>query len=75
MFKLQRQITRHGASTQGMPAMEVYRGTDGGLMIFNGVTRVTRVAKLLPGRNVRVEVIDDIPTPVGRLPTVGEQLP
>jgi hypothetical protein len=44
-------------------------------MIFNGVTRVTRVAKLLPGRNVRVEVIDDIPTPVGRLPTVGEQLP
>ena len=43
---------------------EVYRGTDGELMIFDGVTRATRVAKLLPGRPVRVEVIDDIPTPV-----------
>jgi hypothetical protein len=73
--KLHRQIARHGGSTQGMPPLEVYRGADGELLIFNGVTRATRVAKLLPGLLVRVEVIDDIPTPVGHLPTVGDTLP
>jgi hypothetical protein len=31
--KLQRQIARYGKSTQGMPPLEVYRGTDGGLII------------------------------------------
>lgn len=73
--KLQRQIAQFGTSTQEMPDIEVYRGRDGELMIFNGVTRASRVAKLLPGRLVRVEVIDDIPTSVGRLPTVGGTLP
>src|SRR5262249_53152637 len=70
--KLQRQIARHGKSTQGMPPIEVYRGTDGELMIYNGVTRATRVAKLLPGHLIRVEVIDDLRTTVGHLPTVGD---
>lgn len=73
--KLHRQTAQHGTSTQGMPILEVYRGTDGQLMIFNGVTRASRVAKLLPGCLVRVEVIDDISTPVGHLPTVGDSLP
>ena len=58
-----------------MPPVEVYRGTDGELMIYNGVTRATRIAKLLPGQLIRVEVIDDLPTPVGHLPTVGDTLP
>jgi hypothetical protein len=48
--KLQRQIARHGKSTQGMPTVEVYRGSDAELVIYNGVTRATRVAKLLPGQ-------------------------
>jgi hypothetical protein len=74
-LKLHRQIVRHGTSTQGLPPLEVYRGTDGELMIFDGVTRATRVGKLLPGQPVRVEVIDDLPTPVGHLPTVGDKLP
>jgi hypothetical protein len=73
--KLQRQIARHGKSTQGMPPLEVYRGTDGGLIISDGVTRATRVAKLLPGTLVRVEVIDAMRTPAGHLPTVGDKLP
>ncbi len=73
--KLHRQIAQHGRSTQGMPPLEVYRGTDGELMIFDGVTRATRVAKLLPGQPVRVEVIDDLTTPVGQLPTIGDTLP
>ena len=73
--KLQRQVVRFGHSTQGMPTLEVYRGSDGELVIYSGVTRATRVAKLLPGQTVRVEVIDDLRTPVGHLPTVGDKLP
>ena len=73
--KLQRQIARHGNATQAMPPPEVYRGTDGELMLYDGVTRATRVAKLLPGQLLRVEVIDDLSTPVGHLPTVGATLP
>lgn len=74
-LKLHRQIARHGRSIQGMPPLEVYRGTDGGLIIFNGTTRAVRVAKLLPGQLVRIEVIDDLPTATGHLPTVKDTLP
>jgi hypothetical protein len=73
--KLQRQIARFGRSTVGMPAPWVYRGSDGALVITNGVTRATRVAKLLPGVLIRVEVIGDQKTPVGHYPTVGDRLP
>jgi hypothetical protein len=44
-------------------------------MIFDGVTRATRVAKILPGQLIRAEIVDVIPTPVGHLPTVGDKLP
>src|SRR5216110_2904191 len=74
-WKLQRQIARFGASTTGMPALEVSRGTDGELMINNGVTRAARVAKLAPGTPVRVEVIDDLPIAVGHFKNVGDTLP
>ena len=74
-FKLQRQIAQHGASTQGMPTLEVSRGSDGELVINSGVTRATRIAKLLPGMLVRVEVIDDLPIPVGSYPKVGDTVP
>jgi hypothetical protein len=74
-LKLQRQIARHGKSTHGMPALEVSRGSDGELVINNGVTRATRVAKLLPGVLVTVEVIDDLSIPVGLYPKVGDTLP
>lgn len=74
-LKLQQQIARFGRSIQGMPPLEAYRGSDGNLVLYDGVTRATRVAKLLPGQFVRVEVIDDLRTPVGHLPTVGDRLP
>jgi len=74
-FKLQRQVAQYGASTQGMPPRLVYRGSDGGLIIFDGVTRATRVAMLRPGDLVRVEVIGALAVPCTHLPTVGEQLP
>lgn len=73
--KLQRQIARFGRSTDGMPAIWAYRGSDGELVISDGVTRATRVAKLLPGVFVRVEVIGDLKTPVAHYPTVGGRLP
>ena len=73
--KLQRQIARFGKSAAGMPAPWVYQGSDGALVISNGVTRATRVAKLLPGVLVRVEVIGTLKTPVGHYPTVGDRLP
>ena len=44
--KLQRQIAMYGTSVDGMPALWVYRGSDGALMIYDGVTRATRVAML-----------------------------
>ncbi len=57
--KLQRQIARHGKSLQGMPPLFVYRGSDGELMVTDGVTRATRAAKLRPGEFVPVEVLGD----------------
>ena len=56
-------------------ALEVSRGSDGDLVINNGVTRATRVAKLRPGVLVTVEVIDDLPIPVGSYPKVGDTIP
>ena len=73
-LKLQRQFSRHRLSTSGMPPIEVSRGSDGGLVINNGVTRATRVARYLPGTLVTVEVIDELPIPVGGFPTIGETL-
>ena len=74
-LKLHQQVARFGASGQGMPPLEVSRGSDGELMINNGVTRATRMAKLLPGATVVVEVIDDLPIPVGSFPSVGDVIP
>jgi hypothetical protein len=74
-FKLHRQIAQFGASDQGMPAIEVSRGTDGAFVINNGVTRATRIAKLSPGTMVRVEVIDDLPIPVASFGSIGDLIP
>ncbi len=73
--KLARQISRHGRSVQGMPLPFVYRAADGELVISDGVTRATRVAKLLPGTRIRVEVIGDLAAPASGMPTVGDRLP
>src|SRR5688572_14215250 len=73
--KLQRQIARFGASTSGMPPVWVYEGTDGVLVIFNGVTRATRIAKLAPGITVRVEIVGKLPRALAKLPKIGDLLP
>jgi hypothetical protein len=74
-IKLTRQISRHGASIQGMPPPFVYRATDGELVLSDGVTRATRAAKLLPGAKIRVEVIGDLGVPGATMPTVGDRVP
>jgi hypothetical protein len=53
----------------------VYRGTDGALMIYDGVTRATRVAQFLPGVLIRVEVVGNLPSACGHLPTIGDYAP
>lgn len=73
--KLARQISRHGTAVQGMPPLFVYRASDGELVLSDGVTRATRIAKLLPGTLVRVEVIGTIAGPGAVRPTVGDRLP
>jgi hypothetical protein len=74
-IKLARQIARFGASATGMPAIVVYEGTDGVLVIYNGVTRATRIAKLAPGTLVRVEVIGRLNRAYGPDPKIGDLLP
>src|ERR1700745_777286 len=59
--KLARQISLFGRSAVGMPPPWVYEGTDGVLVLYNGVTRATRIAKLAPGTLIRVEVIGKLP--------------
>jgi hypothetical protein len=73
--KLQRQIAAHGRSTVGMSRLFVLRASDDELVIYDGVTRATRVAKLLPGVAVEVEIIGNLASPGGWLPTVGDRLP
>jgi len=73
-YKLQRQVAKHGTSIAGMPPIEVSRGTDGELVINDGVTRATRVARDLPGTLVPVEVIDTLPIAGAQFPTIGELL-
>ena len=73
--KLARQISRFGDSTVGMPPLVVYEGSDGVLVIYNGVTRATRIAKLAPGTLVRVEVIGRLRRAYGSDPSIGDSLP
>jgi len=40
-----------------MPPLWVYEAADGVLVVYNGVTRARRIAKLAPGTLVPVEVI------------------
>jgi hypothetical protein len=70
--KLQRQVARFGASTAGMPPLIVYEAAEGVLVIYNGVTRAMRIAKLAPGTKVRVEVIGRLRRAYGSEKSIGE---
>ena len=73
--KLQRQIAAFGASTDGMPPLVAYEAADGVLVLYDGVTRATRIAKLAPGTLVPVQVIGRLRRAFGSDPSIGDQLP
>jgi hypothetical protein len=72
--KLQRQIARHGRSISGMPRLLAYEGSDGVLELIDGVTPATRVAKLLPGTTVQVEVLGKLRQPKAGNHRIGDLL-
>jgi len=74
-YKLNRQIARFGGSFNGMPEPWAYQGSDGEIMLYNGVMRATRVARLSPGTSIRVLIVGTLRKPVGDLPTIGSLLP
>jgi hypothetical protein len=71
-YKLQRQIAKYGTSIAGMPPLLAYEGSDGVLELVDGVTRATRVAKLLPGTHVWVEVLGKLRQPNAQKRRVGD---
>src|SRR5947207_6984125 len=73
--KLARQIYLFGRSAIGMPPPWVYEGADGVLVLYNGVTRATRIAKLAPGTVIQVEVIGNLPKAFAASPKIGDLLP
>jgi hypothetical protein len=74
-IKLARQIALFGSSTSGMLPPVVYEGADGALVLYNGVTRATRVAKMSPGTIIQVEVIGKFPRPLAHRPRIGDLIP
>lgn len=69
------QIARYGASTAGMPPPWVYEAADGVLVLYNGITRSTRIARLAPGATIRVEVVGRLRRAYGSEPKIGDFLP
>ncbi len=74
-YRLQQQIARFGTGTDGMPPLRVYRGSDGTLLIYNRMTRATRIARLAPGTTIRVEVVRQATVPLAQFPTIGDLIP
>ena len=45
------------------------------LVVYNRVTRATRIAKLEPGTTIRVEVVGNLRRASSGEPKIGDQLP
>jgi hypothetical protein len=74
-YKLQREIARFGASSAGMPPAWVYEASDGSLVVYNGVTRDSRIAKLSPGTMIRAEVVGKLRRAYAGEPKIGDYVP
>jgi hypothetical protein len=57
-----------------MPPLLAYEGSDGVFELVDGVTRATRVAKLLPGDMVRVEVLGKLRRPKANSRRIGDTI-
>src|SRR5947209_8788079 len=74
-FKLADQTQRFGDATSGMPPVLVTIGKDGEMVINDGVTRATRIARLRPDAIIPVKVIERRPAwSFAHLPRVKETL-
>jgi hypothetical protein len=58
-----------------MLRLAVLEAPDGVLVVYNGVTRATRIAKLAPGTLVPVEVTGRTLRPYASQPSIGDVLP
>ncbi len=58
-----------------MPAPWVYETSDGVLVLYNGVTRASRIAKLAPGTTIGVEVIGKLRRAYAGEPKIGDLVP
>lgn len=74
-YKLQRQIAKYGSSAAGMQPPVVYEASDGVLVLYNGVTRAARIAKLCPGATIRVEVAGRLKRAYLGEPKIGDFIP
>jgi hypothetical protein len=54
-----------------MPAPWVYEASDGVLVVYNRVTRATRIAKVAPGATIRVEVVGKLRRAYAGEPKIG----
>lgn len=73
--KVQQQISRFGSSSAGMPPPWVFEAADGVLVLYNGITRATRIAKLAPGATIRVEVVGKLKRAYRGEPKIGDHVP
>ena len=62
-------------SAAGMPSLIAYEAADGVLVLYDGVTRATRIAKLAPGTLVRVQVVGRLRRAFATDPSIGDLLP
>jgi hypothetical protein len=56
-------------------AGKVYEASEGALVVYNGVTRGTRIAKLAPGTTIRVEVVGTLRRAYAGEPKIGDRIP
>ena len=68
-------MAKFGASSVAMPPLVVYEATDGVHVVYTGVPRATRIAKLAPGAMVRVEIIGRLKRSYGQSPKIEDLLP
>lgn len=58
-----------------MPPPWVYEASDGVLVLYNGVTRAARIAKLAPGTTIRVIVVGRLKRAFAAEPKIGDFIP
>jgi hypothetical protein len=58
-----------------MPPLWVNEASDGVLVVYNRVTRATRIARLAPGTTIRVEVVGTLRRAYAGDPKIGDLLP